>query len=390
MLGRFDVRSLTVHLAVGTNVYASPFHDATDRDRKCKRLEGYLDRYALDELWFANDGNVGWLLGGDPLIVRSDPAGVAAIRFDGDEISVFTNNIEAERLRTEELPAGIAVDVMDWWSGSITEFIAERAGEAAGADLAVPGLAPVDPLSFRLPMTQADVDRLRTLGRETAEALEAVCRGIEPTDTEREVAADLGCRLASRGIDAPVRLVGGAERAPKYRHFTPTDRVIGEYALVSVSARKAGLWISTTRTVTHDPPPWLEDRHRAATRVEATAITATRERLDSGTAGDIFGDIQQAYEAVGHQGEWKHHHQGGATGYASREWVATPGDPTPIRGPLGVAWNPTIQGAKSEDSVVVADDGIEVVTETGEWPTTPVETISGKAVVDRPDILVLD
>lgn len=373
-----------------TDVYASPFHDVTDRDRKCERLNAYLARHALDELWFATDGNVGWLLGGDPLIVRSDPVGVAAIRFDGDAISVFTTNIEAERLQREELPTGIRVEVMDWWTGSVETFIAERAGEAAGADLPLPGLAPVDPLSFRLPMTEGDVDRLRALGRETAAALEAVCRAIDPTDTEREVAADLGCRLADRGVDAPVRLVGGVDRAQTYRHFTPTDRPIGDYALVSVSARKAGLWVSATRTVTHDPPPWLEDRHRAATRVEATAITATREHLDTGTAGDIFADIQEAYEAVGHPGEWKHHHQGGATGYASREWVATPGDPTPIRGPLGVAWNPTIQGAKSEDSVLVAEEGIEVVTETGEWPTSSVETISGTAVVDRPDILVLD
>ncbi len=386
-----SVRSLTIPVTVPVvYVYASPVQDETDRKRKCGRLSKYLDRNALDELWFATDGNVGWLLGGDPLIVRSSPVGAAAVKFDGETISVVTDTIEAERLKAEELPAGIAVEAVDWYEGGVEGMIETRASDAAGADIPVPGLATVEPRKFRLPATDRDIERLRRLGRDTAEALEATSREIGPTDTEREIAADLGYRLAARGIDAPLRLVGGEERAPAYRHFTPTDRTIGGYAVISVCARRCGLWVSATRTVAHDPPDWLADRHRAVCRVDATAISNTREWLDGGTAGDVFEAIIQAYDAVGHPEEWKRHHQGGATGYAPREWVATPGDHTRIRGPLGVAWNPTIQGAKSEDSVLVTEQEIEVVTATGEWPTNEVEPVTGGESIVRHDVLRLD
>lgn len=368
-------------------VYDLPFHNDRDREIKCNRLREYLDRIGLDELWLATDGNVGWLLGADPLVVRSSPVGVAAVRFDGETLSVVTDNIEAGRLRDEELPAGIEIVKRNWYAGSIAETVESRAGPAAAADIPVSGLSSIDASAIRLPHTAGDIDRLREIGRATAEGLEATCREITPSDTEREVAADLARRLGDRGIDTPVRLVGGAERVGKYRHFTPTDTPVGDYAIVSVSARRGGLWVSATRTVAFTPPSWLTDRHDAATRVDATAIAATQRVPDGGTAGDVFAAIRSAYDEVGHPDEWKHHHQGGATGYASREWVATPGDTTTIESPIAVAWNPTIQGAKSEDSVLVTEETIEVLTSTGSWPTSTVESIDGHVMMERPAVL---
>ena len=47
---------------------------------------------------------------------------------------------------------------------------------------------------------------------------------------------------------------------------------------------------------------------------------------------------------------------------------------------MAYAWNPTVQGAKSEDTVVVSGDGIEVLTATGDWPTREFE-VEGETVV---------
>jgi Xaa-Pro aminopeptidase len=252
----------------------------------------------------------------------------------------------------------------------------------------VPGWESVDASSLRQPLTDAEIERYRSLGHDAATAVERVCRELESDDTEHEVASALRVALSARGIESPVALVGGAERAPKYRHYTPTNARLGGYALVSVTAQRGGLYASLTRTVAFDPPEWLTDRHTAAARVETSALAATRvAAANAGRAGNVFADVQEAYAKVGWDDEWRNHHQGGAAGYAGREWKATPDNEARVREPMAYAWNPTVQGAKSEDTVLVTDEGCETLTETGEWPTLDVESVWGETTMDRHDVL---
>ena len=80
---------------------------------------------------------------------------------------------------------------------------------------------------------------------------------------------------------------------------------------------------------------------------------------------------------------WRDHHQGGPTGYLARERVATPGDDALLPAGAAVAWNPSLPGSKSEDTVLVRPDGrLEVVTFDPRWPTTEV---AGR---DRPAVFV--
>jgi Xaa-Pro aminopeptidase len=187
-------------------------------------------------------------------------------------------------------------------------------------------------------------------------------------------------------------LVGGSRRAPIHRHYTPKDEPLGDYVLLSVTAQRGGLHTSTTRCVAFDPPEWLEERHRAAATVEAAAIDATRRAGShddpaTATVGDVFGAIQDAYATVGFEGEWRNHHQGGAAGFAGREWKATPDSDRPIELPMGVAWNPTVQGAKSEDTVLIEDQNVDVLSETGTWPTITVEPPATGVEIERHAVL---
>ncbi len=72
--------------------------------------------------------------------------------------------------------------------------------------------------------------------------------------------------------------------------------------------------------------------------------------------------------------------QGGPIGYLSREFDVVPGTPgaaeTTAAG-TAFAWNPTVRGAKSEDTFIVAGDGAVPVTNTADWPV----------VLGRPAIL---
>ncbi|WP_435144280.1 M24 family metallopeptidase [Halobaculum sp. P14] len=367
-----------------------------DIDDRESRLDRFLAAEGYEAAWFARPNSFAWATGGQNWVDASADVGDAAVGYLGDgEWTVVTNNVEAERIAAEELPAALSMSVVadDWYEASLAESVAARSPTPAAADFDVPGLESVDPTRLRLRLGDDDLEQYRALGEEVALAVETVCRELEPGDTEHEVAAALRISLASRNIDVPVALVGGSERAPEYRHPTPTDAALGDYAVVIVTARRAGLHASCTRTVAFDPPEWLEARHRAAQRVETRAVAATQEAARAtaadddreGTAGDVFAAIQEAYADAGFDGEWRHHHQGGATGYAGREWFATPDSDAPVAPEAAYAWNPTVQGAKSEDTVYVDTDDVEVLTDSGRWPTETVE--AGGLTLERPDVL---
>ena len=62
--------------------------------------------------------------------------------------------------------------------------------------------------------------------------------------------------------------------------------------------------------------------------------------------------------------------------------MATPGSKVVIQPRNAMAWNPSLPGAKIEDTVVVSDQGLEILTVDPRWPTFQLE---GRA---RPELLV--
>ena len=355
------------------------------------RLDQYLQTAGLEAVWFARPNSFAWLTGGgDNVVDREGEVGVAAAGYDGDEIRVVTDNIEAPRLREEELDDGVPVETVDWHAESLAEAVAGTSPTPAAADFDVPGLESVDATPLRQPLTDAQVEQYRALGRDAAAAVETVARKVEPSHTELDVTGVLRQELESRGIAAPVVLVGSAERAQSYRHYTSTDTELGDYALMSVTAQRDGLHVSTTRSVAFDPPEWFTERTRKAARVETSALAATRAVGQAGgTAGDVFEAIQDAYAEVGWEGEWRNHHQGGAAGFAGREWIATPGHGADVVLPQGYAWNPTVAGAKSEDTHLVSADGVELLSATGDWPTETVSAVGHDLELPRHAVLEL-
>jgi Xaa-Pro aminopeptidase len=105
------------------------------------------------------------------------------------------------------------------------------------------------------------------------------------------------------------------------------------------------------------------------------------------TIGQVFKIAQEAYARVGYADEWRLHHQGGPAGYEPREYLATPGSTDRVYAGQVYAWNPSIAGSKSEDSVLIGDNGFEVLTAIPGWPKLEVD-VSGQ-IIERPDILIV-
>lgn len=356
---------------------------------KLDRLDEYLATNDLESVWFATPPMFAWLTGGSNLIVREGGTGIAAAGYDGEEITIVTSNIEGERLLDEEVDADVNLVEYPWHESSVGETVTKIASVPAATDFGCRGFDRIERSELTQPLTDGDIKRYRTLSRETAEAVEEVARDVTPTDTEQEIAANLHQALQRRGIESLVALVGGEDRVQRYRHFTPTDIEVGGYVVLTVEGVDCGLNAAVTRTVAFDEAPdWLEERYKDVSRVAATgALETTRTGVDGGTASDVFEAIQTAYEQLGYGAEWKNHHQGGALGYESREWTATPNHDAAIELPMAYAWNPSVEGAKSEDTILATDDTIEVLSTTGEFPTMTVDAIGIDGELTLPDIL---
>jgi antitoxin VapB len=142
--------------------------------------------------------------------------------------------------------------------------------------------------------------------------------------------------------------------------------VLERFGMLNFCARRWGLSVSMTRYVHFGAMPTeLEDKFSAVAQVNARLLAATREGV---TSDELFTVAEQAYSAVGWAGEEKQHHQGGATGYLEREWVARPGGSEHVAVRQAFAWNPNLPGAKVEDTYVLRDGLMETLTKTPELP----------------------
>jgi Xaa-Pro aminopeptidase len=359
------------------------------------RITALLERNGLEAVLLGARHNFAWLTGGGQNYVnQASDAGVAALLVTAEHICCFCANIEADRIADEEVGRlGIEVVGFPWWEpAELGGLLAERvdpARMAADVRLAgVPGAVQPLPTGFdrlRWQLTEAEMARYRQVGAIVGRELEAVCRSVRVGVAEHQIAGDLAGRLAREGVRTPVVLVAADERVARYRHPIPTDDRVTRYFMVVVCGEKHGLICSATRLVHFGrPPDELAAKHQAVCRVDGRMIAATQA---GGTLGAVFAEAQAAYAEAGWPDEWKLHHQGGPTGYLSRDAKATPGTEVEVFENQAFAWNPSIAGTKSEDTVLVTSAGNEVLTATGEWPSLHIDV--GSTRYSRPDIFVL-
>ncbi len=353
------------------------------------RLDALRRKRGLDAMLLTTNANIAWATGGGRAhIVLAQESGVGALLLDEHGVRLLTNNIEEGRLLEEELPAGDWRPVVSpWYHESLTEALRIAGVARVGADAAVPGTENCAQaiVELRTPLLEPEVERYRALGRDTGEALEAAARGVRPGDSEFEIAARIAPALVERGIDAVVLLVAVDERILRIRHPLPTTLRVDERAMLVCCGRRHGLIASVTRLAQLGKLPGdLRLRHDACARVDGAYLAAT---VDGATAGEVFAAGAAAYAAEGYPGEWQFHHQGGAAGYSPRDWLGMPDGQQVVQQPQAFAWNPSIAGTKVEDTVILHNGAIEVITATGNWPT--VEVRVGERVFQRPAILEL-
>ncbi len=339
----------------------------------------YLENHPLDAVVLTRRCNFAWYTaGGLNHVSTAADVGGASLLITPEQTLCITSNIEEPRIAAEEL-AGLGIEIRSFaWhdAGAAVRTWSDAIGSRRCAcDARVAGLPDhVTALGgdfdrLRWPLTAGEIERYRTLGREVAESLESVCRTARPGMTEHELAGRIAGHLQERAIRSPVLLIAADERVQRFRHPIPTEKKFNRYGMAVCCGERYGLIVSCTRLFSFGPIEGeLRRRHQAVCQVDAAMIAATRPGR---TLGDVFAAATRAYADAGFPDEWRHHHQGGPTGYVGREVRATPDNPTPVYPNQAFAWNPSIAGTKSEDTILVGPEGNEILSPAGEWPTSP-------------------
>jgi Xaa-Pro dipeptidase len=331
------------------------------RAARAEKVRGVLERAGLDAVVLRRPENFAWYSGGaDNRVDHASATGVAEIVVTRSGDHVVTDNIEAPRMREEQVPG---FDVVEYrWHAGPGDLLRELAGgPAIGADVARPAEVDVDglvaPLRYRL--DDEAIGRYRAVAADATAAVDAACAALTPAMTETEAAGAVLAACRAAGLFASALMVGGAARLPRHRHPIPAGAPLGARALIVVCAERGGLYANLSRFVHFEPPDTdLAVKLEACQGILARMREATRPGR---TLSDVFDDCRAFYAAAGHPDGWRHHHQGGLTGYRSREVIAAPGVELEIAPGQAFAWNPSLPGAKAEETFLLTPSGPEIL-----------------------------
>lgn len=360
----------------------------TEFDTKQARIQALLARYHLDALFLRRVSSFAWATcGADSHVNTADSHGAASLLVTPTGRYLVTNNIEAARLEREEELGG-----QDWefcvapWHASQDAVAGLTRGLRLGADGPFSGATDLscELARLRAALTPEEGNRFRELGRACAEAMNTAIRAVRPGQAEYQIAGLIAQAAESRGVQATVNLVATDERVFNFRHPLPTAKKLERYAMMVLCGRRRGLVCSMTRLVHFGPlPDELRRKAEAVAHVDAVLIHATRP---GASCGAIFRRATAAYATAGFPDEWRLHHQGGLAGYEPREVVVTPDSNDAVSVGQAFAWNPSISGTKSEDTILVGEKGNEVLTAISGWPAVTVK-VRGQTL-ERPAIIV--
>ncbi|WP_158306387.1 M24 family metallopeptidase [Caldalkalibacillus thermarum] len=353
----------------------------SDFTNKVHRIRQWLSAQNYEAVLLSSQVSFAWLTGGRGFIATVSEQSCAKLLITPEHVYLITNNIEAQRLAKEELAdLPLKILIYPWYELQGETIILKRLG-----------ISPVreqdhvrEIARLRQPLTDVEQQRYVELGRDVGEAIEETCFRIKRGLSEYEIAAILSQQCLERQVEPVLLLVACDERAAKFRHPLPTGKVLECYAMIVVGGRRNGLIISATRLVHFGKiPQELKHKHQAVTSIDAVFIANTRPGQK---VAEIFRKATEAYEYWGFPEEWKQHHQGGMTGYVGREYRATLSSTDIVDIQQVFAWNPSISGVKSEDTILVEQKENLILSRTGNFPEVKVE-IDGCPVY-RPDILL--
>ncbi len=358
-----------------------------DIDAKQEVVAGILKELGCEAAILLVPAHIAWFTGGMSLRGLYAEAERPGLWTNGRTRWLVCGNADTQRLFDEELD-GLGFMLKEWpWAGGRAQLLGDLvAGKKVASDrpfptmpLIVERLRPA--LRTLLP---ADREQYLSLGRVVSHALEATARGINPGDSEQEIAGHLAHRVYHHGADVHCVSVAADDRGAKFRRSGFTDARVEKRCTLQLTAVRGGLHVTASRTVSFGPPA---DEFRVA--FEAACKLAAVFRSASKPGGTLTSAVDTGYQLLKNspfEHEWRLSTAGYGTGWMPADELRRSGTDEPFTDTQPVVWQPRVTAAAVVDTVVVSPTGADAVTPTDGWPFKRI-SIGGRAH-EIPDVLV--
>ena len=360
---------------------------------KLKLIREMLEAHDMEALLLQKHPNFSWLTaGGKNFVANCFDDGATALLVTLNGCYAICNVIESPRLLEEEHLDLLGFEVIDYpWQEKQLESIVGRyvsstekivSDEPMGKALVRPEW--IRPL--RIHLTENEIGRYLYLGEKLSEAIEACLAVVKRGMTEYEITGLLSEYIWPYGIEQVMHLVSADERACRYRHALPTEKKLENNLIVSINGRYKGLIVTTSRMVyLGQPDEAFVRQYRDCCEMECLTDSMAKIGADEIV---MYDTLKQAYIDKGYPTMFDKHGQGGCQGYWPREYMITPDSHHPVGINQAYCFNPVVDGTKTEDSFIVTQEGIVLITRPISYPKLTFD-FNGTHF-ERPDLLVLD
>jgi Xaa-Pro aminopeptidase len=349
--------------------------------QKLSRIRLMMAANNYDAVHLTQLDNVSWVLCGADMVVSLIDAPIAEVVVTSKQVTVIASSIEQPRLE-EELPKGVELIYTPWYDAEAKEkVLSDLLGGKVLSDIPGRGFDTKDFWLLRVPLTIEEIERYRKLSKEASKVFTEGLQLIKPSLTEHQVIGLLAEGLRAKGMQPVVMLAASDDRLERYKHPLPSHNKIEKRFMAVTCVRKHGLITSLTRLVSFgSESSEYKKRYTKLLEVEKTILDYTQHGI---IVSEMFRELQAAYAKAGREVAWSEHHQGGPTGYNTRDFIATPTETRMLVDGSAYAWNPSLPGVKVEDTILLLNDKLEVLTEDPRWP---LREVGGRL---RPEVLEL-
>jgi|GEM_PF-1441918 len=327
--------------------------------------------------------NLCWLGIHRPHVLSLSENTVVKIEITQEDVFLVTNNIEAQRIYNEEMDENLHPffnkKVYQWYEAEQDVYTYKPDAYLKDKEL------EQEIKLHRMCMNASERQQSIELGLDMVAIIEATLKYIKSGKTEREISSWMHKLCVEKGIDVGLAICADWKRVLDYRHPIATDTPIEDMCMLALTVRRHGIYSCMSRMVALKvPDEALLKKRDAVLAVDAACQAYTQSGAN---VRNVFCKIQEEYQKQGLEGEWKNHHQGGITGYKSREEKICGTSDIDIQEHMLFAYNPSVAGYKTEDTFFI-DKGKKIVTTYSEkLPLIEIEFEGNRYM--KPDIIRL-
>ena len=332
-------------------------------DLRVERLRRLYRESGHTAVVLTRAANLYWLLGGRIQVGIAGDCGICRVVVNDDRVVILTNNIEAARLRDEEV--GEVPEILAFpWADEAESACVER--ELSGASPLLDINCEAQMRNIRTVLLPQQIQEAEALADQCGKAVTSTAMQIEPGMTEFEISGILSREAVSRGLVPNVLFTPADEHISAYRHALSGSRKMERLVMLSLGANYNGLYTSITRFVSFGQPD--ERTLRAQEKACKVAARMYTETTVGKAWSELYLELGRAYQDLGVGEEFKLHHQGGLGGFQVRELRLMPGSDGQVQANQLYAWNPSCTGFKSEDMLLVGEKENRLLTITPDFP----------------------